>query len=127
MTSAGEHEIRIGETRMVLGEDNILHVTIVGKQDKEIARAMVDALMSFFSMVEGKLTILADNSRGKKPTREARDIFREFSAHPKMGKVAVVGMNPVARVMSAFIIGLSSNRDMRIFKTEEEALAWLKV
>jgi hypothetical protein len=42
------------------------------------------------------------------------------------GKVALIGMHPVARVLASFVIGMTRKEDLRFFKTEEEALAWLK-
>ena len=44
----------------------------------------------------------------------------------KIGKVALFGLHPVARVIAAFIMGITRKKDMRFFKSKEEALAWLK-
>ena len=44
----------------------------------------------------------------------------------KLVKIAIFGLNPVARVIASFIMGVAKKKDQRFFKTKEEALAWLK-
>jgi len=46
--------------------------------------------------------------------------------HERTGKVALFGLNPVARVIASFVMGVTRKKDMRFFKTREEALAWLR-
>ena len=121
-----DREIWIGENRMYLGEDNILHVTLVGEVNNKIAIAMKETDLKFKSMVEEKVDVLADLSKARKPTPEARRIWREMSEHDKTGKIAMFGMHPVARVLASFVMGISNKKDMRFFKIKEEAQAWLK-
>lgn len=61
-----------------------------------------------------------------KEASEARKIFKEISENNKVEKISMIGLHPVARVLASFIMGISRNKNMRIFKTKEEALAWLK-
>ena len=44
----------------------------------------------------------------------------------KIGKVALFGLHPVARVIASFVMGVTKKEDMRFFRTKEEALAWIK-
>ena len=126
MINEKEREIWVGENRYYLGEDNILYITPVGEFDEEIALAVKEVMLKFFNMVEGKTNLLVDLNKAGKHSSEARKIVKEFTEHEKAGKVAVFGLHPVARVLASFIMGISQKKDMRFFKTKEEALAWLK-
>ena len=44
----------------------------------------------------------------------------------KFGKIAHWGINPVAKILASFVMGLSKKTEMRFFTSKEEALAWLK-
>jgi hypothetical protein len=122
-----EREIQIGENSLYLDEGNIIHLTSVGEKDEKIATAVKDAYIKIANMVEGKVNLLLDANKSGQPSSEARRIFREgILEYEKTGKVAVFGMNPVARVIASFIMGVSRKKDMRLLKTKEEALTWLK-
>ena len=121
-----DREIWVGESKLCLGEDNILYVTVVGEVDDKTAIAIKEADLKFKNMVEEKFVVLADLNRAGKPSPEARNIWREMAEHEKSGKIAMFGMHPVARVIASFIMGVTQKKDMRFFKTREEALEWLK-
>jgi hypothetical protein len=122
-----EKEIWVGGNRIYLGEDNTIHLASVGAKDEQTAIAVKDAYIRIANMVEGKVDCLLDANRSGQPSSEARRIFQEgILQYEKTGKVAVFGMHPVARVISSFVMGATKKKDMRFFKTEEEALAWLK-
>ena len=121
-----EREIRVGENILYLRENNILDITNVGEIDEKTAIAMKEALLKLMNMVEGKVHALTDLNKAGKTTPQARNIFRGLAEHEKAGKVAQVGMHPVARVLGAFVMGVSKKKDFRFFKTREQALVWLK-
>jgi hypothetical protein len=121
-----DREIRVGENRLYLGEDNVLYVTIFGEVDEKIAIALKEADLKFKNMVEEKYDVLADLNKSGKHSSESRKIWKEMTEHDKTGKVAIFGMHPVARVIASFVMGVSKKKDMRFFKTKEEALLWLK-
>jgi hypothetical protein len=125
-TAEKDREARIGEHRFYLGEDNTIYIDVVGEQDEKTALAMKEAVERLISGIEGKLDVLADNSRAGKATPEARRIFRELLEMKNFGKVAICGGNPVARVLASFVIGISRKKDVRFFRSREKALAWLK-
>jgi len=122
-----DKEIKIGENKLYLSEENILYDTIVGDMTDEVAIATRDATYKLMDDVEGKLNVLIDINQTGKPSKKARNIFKEFLGHEKWGKVAIFGMHPVARMVATFGIGVSNKKDVRFFKTKEEALVWLKV
>ena len=119
-------EIWVGESRFYLGEDNICYITVVGEVDEEIAIAIKEVDLKFKNMIEEKLNILADLNKAGLQSSEARKVWKKMTEHEKSGKIAMFGMHSVARVLASFIVGVSKNKDMRFFKTKEEALEWLK-
>ena len=121
-----DREIWVGESRFYLGEDNIFYITVVGEVDGKTAAEVTEIDNKFKSMVEGKLNVLADLNKGGKQSVEARKIWKEMTEGDRTGKIAMYGMHPVARVLASFVMGVSRKKDMRFFKTKEEALAWLK-
>ena len=121
-----EREIWVGGNRVYLGKDNIERITIVGDVDEETEIGINEASYKLREMVEGNVHALIDLNRAGKTSPGARKRQKEISEHETTGKVALFGLHPVARVIASFTMGLSKNQDMRFFKTEEEALAWLK-
>jgi len=121
-----EREIWVGENRIYLGEDNMLSLTILGEVDEEIEIGINEACLKLMNMVEGRVNTLIDLNKAGKTSLGARKRQVEISGHEKTGKVALFGLHPVARVVASFFMGISQKKDVRFFKTREEALAWLK-
>ncbi|TET61679.1 hypothetical protein E3J48_05395 [Candidatus Aerophobetes bacterium] len=121
-----DREVQVGENRFYLGEDNIVYFTLVGEHDEKRAIACKDAFLKLVNMVEGKANVLGDLNAAGKQSPEARTIWKELNEHEKIGKIALIGFHPVARVIASFVMGISKKKDMRLFKTKEKALAWLK-
>ena len=121
-----ERETWVGKNRLYLGEDNIIYETLVGEQDEKAAIAIKKASDKLKDMVEGKVNALIDLNKVGKPSLGSRKRGQEAFEDEKVGKVALFGLHPVARVIASFVMGVTRKRDMRFFKTREEALAWLK-
>ena len=121
-----ERESWVGENRLYLDEDNVLCVTNVGEIDEKIAIEIKEAVLKLMNMVEGKVHTLTDLNKAGKSTSQARKVFQELAEHEKQGKNAFYGMHLVARVLASFFMGISKKKDMRFFKTKEEARAWLR-
>ncbi len=122
-----DREIIIDAGRLYLGEDNILYTTVVGEVDENTAIAIREAHLKFVDMVEGKVDLLIDANKAGQPSSRARKIIQEgVLKYEKTGKVALFGANPVVRVIASFVMGVTRKKDMRFFKTKEEALTWLK-
>jgi len=121
-----EKEIWVGDNRFYLGKDNIRHLTCVGDIDEKIALEIKEVTFNFFSIVEGKLKLFIALNKAGKPSSGARKILTKIFENEKIGKIAMFGIHPVARVLASFIMGISKKKDMRFFKTKEEALLWLK-
>jgi len=121
-----EREIWVGENRLYLGEDNIFYVTVCGEVDGKAAAAIREIDSKFKSTGEGTFHVLGDLNKAGKQSAEARKIWKEMTENDRTGKIAMCGMHPVARVLASFVMGISKKKDMRFFKTREEALSWLK-
>lgn len=121
-----EREIKVGDNRIYLREDNIISLDIAGEIDEDKAKKICAASLKFMNMVEGKVHTLVNNDKAGKQTAQARKIFSEFVKNEKYGKCAIFGAHPVARVIASFFIGMAGIKDNRFFKSKEEALSWLK-
>ena len=121
-----KREIKIGRNKIYLGEDHIQYCVAVGEIDAETAIAIRDVTIKLFYEVKGKSNILIDLNQAGKQSPKARKVFNELTRHDKAGKVAFFGLHPVAQIIACFTIGITKKKDMRFFKTREEALAWLK-
>ena len=121
-----DREIWIGENSLYLDEDNIIRITIVGELDEETQIGINEAGYKLMNTAEGKVNALVDLNKAGKVSPEARKRQKEISEYEKTVKVALFGLHPVARVIASFFMGISRNKDMRFFKTEKEALAWLR-
>lgn len=121
-----EREIRVGENRFYLDEDNILYVTIIGETDEKIAVEINEAYLNLLTKHEGKMDVFIDLNKAGKGSSEARKIWKKMTENVRTGRVAFFGLHPVARVLASFTMGVSKNKDMGFFKTKEEALTWLR-
>jgi hypothetical protein len=121
-----DREIWIGDSRMYLGDDNIIYETVIGEIGENEAMGCKEATYRFWSMVKGKTNFLIDLNRTKKTTTEARTIAQELFENERAGRVALFGVHPVARVVASFVIGAMKKKDMRFFNSRDEALSWLK-
>ena len=121
-----ETEIWVGETRLYLDDEKIIHVEQVSTPDKKQALLEVDAYYKIANLVDGKVGMLIDINKSGKPSHDARKIYQRSVEEEKFGKVAFVGLHPVAKVMATFVIGVTKKKEINYFNTKEEALAWLK-
>jgi len=121
-----DRELLVGESRFYLGEDNILYETIVGEFDEKKAIEAKEAVFKLMNKVNGQVNILIDLNKAGNQSSKARKIGKEMFENEKNEKIALFGMNPVARVVASFVMGIAKKEDMRFFKTKEKALSWLK-
>ena len=121
-----ERELWVGDHRFYLGEGNIIYCTTVGAIDAEMAIAFDEVTLKLMNMVDGKVNLFIDLSRTGLATSKSRKMGKKRFELEKIGKIAMFGMHPVARVLASFVMGITKKEDMRFFKIKEEALAWLK-
>lgn len=121
-----EREVYVGQNRFELLEENILAVTIVGEVDKETAVKCKDVAYKFVEMMAGEIKTLIDLTQATQQPSESRKIVQEMWNDEKSGKVALFGLNPVAKAVASFVIGATHKEDIHFFKAKDEAIAWLK-
>ena len=78
------------------------------------------------SMFKGKVDVLVDLNKAGQASSKARETFKGMSEDENVGRVAIFGVHPVAKVLASFFMEVSKNRNIRFFKTKEAALEWLK-
>ncbi|MFC2048697.1 STAS/SEC14 domain-containing protein [Elusimicrobiota bacterium] len=121
-----DREIWVGKSSLYIREDNILFITIIGDTDKEKAVALWNAAETLFDFVKGKVNVLVDLSNAGKQSAEARKVGKKSFENEKNEKVALLRVNPVARIIASFVMGVTRKEDIRLFTTEKDALDWLK-
>lgn len=123
----GDREVWVGEERLYLGEDNIVYITAAGEVDEKKAIVIREVVLKFTKMVEGEINLLIDLNKAGKQSPEARNIWKELSEVSEgVGKIALFGLHPVARILASFVKGVIKKTNIHFFKTKEEALKWLK-
>ena len=110
-----EKEFWVGENRSYLSDDNILHEIIVGDIDEKMAADLIKVGDKLRALAQGEVDILVDLNRVGKPTREARKLGGKRFEKEGTRRVAIFGMNPVARVIASFVMMISKKKDMRFF------------
>ena len=123
---ARDREVWIGENRLYLGGDKILYVTAVGEIDDKTANEMKEVNHRYRNMVKEKYDVLVDLNRSGKHTSGARKTWKEMTENDQVGRVAMFGMHPVARVMASFVMGITRKKDLCFFRSKGKALSWLK-
>ncbi|MDD2891320.1 MAG: hypothetical protein PHE49_11895 [bacterium] len=118
-------EIRLGKSILHFGEDKIFYATIVGEYTTEMAKSTYDffELHKTEMMVDGKVKMFINLTNARKPSTEAKELMRLLSKD--IGKIALIGFNPVAKVIAAFFMGNSRKKDINFFNTQGDAIVWL--
>ncbi|NLI97722.1 STAS/SEC14 domain-containing protein [bacterium] len=90
-----------------------------------------DIIPEVAEMLAGKehryiLGDLAQNPSGLL-TKDARTAFKENAENLQVDKIAIIGANPSIRMIAKIALTIMGKSDIaKFFKTEEEALVWLK-
>lgn len=119
-------EFRIGESEYYLGKDNIIYVIGKGRMEEKDIPAWEAAIVEFEKKIEGKINILVDLNEAREQPPKTRASWDTFCKRKRIGKVALFGIHPVARVLASFVMGISRNKNLRFFNSREKALKWLK-
>lgn len=116
------HKVHFDKTH---GVARIEHYDLITVDD---AKRLVDGLAEIFKGKTRRL-LLDDSSNvsAAKMDKETRAIFDGAGERLKIDKVAVFGADPMTRMMSRIIFTIAGRMDStKFFKTEDEALEWLK-
>jgi len=106
-------------------EAGVLRIAYIGKVTTDEFRAL-NAEWNKLS-VEKRNKVLVDLSQLENPLwdRETRKTLSEETDEFEGAKVAMVGVAPSLRVL-AKLFSQKQKHDVRYFKTEAQAIAWLK-
>lgn len=118
-------EYVMGENKISLIDNNIIHVVPKGEQTLDDALCYKEMCASLSTLVNGQINYLIDLNDCGKNAPEARNIWKELSEDKNTSKVGLFGLNPVARVIASFVIGTYKHNNMMFFKTKEDAMAWI--
>ena len=119
-----EREVWVGENHLYL-ENNIVYDIAKGDTNETIALGIKEVVLKFADTHNGKVNLFVDLTDAGKPSPEARKIYKAISENDKIGKIALAGLHPVARILAASLITISGKKDLRFFKTKEESIVWL--
>ncbi|MFN2108311.1 MAG: hypothetical protein ACK2UI_01495 [Anaerolineae bacterium] len=116
--------------QMQMKEKGILRIDFTGTT---LERDEVDDFLRDFhtyldvATPEAPLSTLtiADQSGSRFPSK-MRKAFFDLNSDPRLGKSATVGVDRYTRVLLDFMLKATKRDNIRLFDTEEEALAWLK-
>jgi len=73
--------------------------------------------------------ILADLSKSTSDpiSQSARKAFKKYTDSMNYDRIAVIGLNPATRMIAKIVLGIIGKSDVsKFFKTDEEAITWLK-
>ncbi len=121
-----EKEFTIGDNRISLLDNSTVYIEVVGEQTDEHAREILKLYPRLYSELPGKINQLVNLNRSGKSSPKARQVYEEMNNNERTYKVAVYGIHPVARVLAAFVTGLSGKKNIEFFTNKEDAMAWLK-
>jgi hypothetical protein len=111
-----------------MDDDGILHVQALPGSTQTKADAM-ETLAANWEISEGRSHPALVDLRGVKSVdREARHYYAQMSTRERVTAVAAIVGSPLSRVIGQFFIGL--NRPpvpTRVFTSEKEAIAWLRL
>jgi hypothetical protein len=121
-----DKEAWVGESSFCMRPDGIFHVTTIGDVDDKIAEISKEAILNLEAKVGKARGVMVDLNKAGKQSPQARKIWKSMHNPGENIKVALYGMNPVSRVIASFFLQMMVDKKIKFFKTEDEALSWLK-
>jgi hypothetical protein len=113
-----------------MGDDGILRVDFAGGV---LEREEVDDFVRDFyvhldaTTPEAPLrTLTVVGQAGTKLSSKVRKAFSDLNGDPRLGKAATIGVDRYTRVLIGFVLKATGRDNIRLFDTEEQALAWLR-
>ncbi len=118
-------KITIDGNTISLDDNNIIYLVITGEINEKKQIEINNACQELMNKVEGTINAIIDLNNAEKTSTKARKKQKEISEYKKVEKVALFGIHHVARVIASFFMKISNNKNIRFFKTKEEALDWI--
>lgn len=127
LEQAGDREFKIGESRIKILDNKIISIESVGDLDDEMAKVYIELNRKMQEILGDRLFYMIDLNRAGKNSSGARKTWQELTELDITIKVALFGLHPVARILASFVIGITSQKKNKFFRTEEEAISWLLI
>lgn len=127
LEQAGDREFKIGESRIKILDNKIISIESVGDLDDEMAKVYIELNRKMQEILGDRLFYMIDLNRAGKNSSGARKTWQELTELDTTIKVALFGLHPVARILASFVIGITSQKKNKFFRTEEEAISWLLI
>ena len=124
-----EREYHIRKHKITLHEQptfQYIVIDCVGNVDEQIAHEVCKILAEFLKQSTETIHFLIDLNQSRETTLKARRVFRSFAEEHIQGRMAFCGLHPVAKVLAGFFLKITNKKDMRFFKTRNEAIQWLR-
>ena len=118
----------MGEYKVCKGDDGIIRGILLGVHEKRDAESIIKEITDL-SEEKGKARVLIDLSKTERGTLGARKVhLNNIKVQPPtFEKLALFGANTTNKVMVNFIVKATGRKNkIKYFKTEEEALRWLR-
>jgi hypothetical protein len=116
--------------RITLRDENLLWVEFVGDVSSEDMENYIEEYKQYLerATAEHPFHFLVDSSQVGKLSAGARKALTSAFrvSDPRVGNTALFGANRYARVLTSFVLKAVGRDDIRMFDSEEEAVAWLK-
>lgn len=107
-------------------ENKIARAWAKGTVDDIIAEDLRKNTIEMADKHGDQINWICNLSEIKNSTSKARKIMAETTTHPSIHKYALVGASVFVRTVSNFILAVSGQKNASHFKTEVEALQWIK-
>ena len=123
---ARRQQIAVQVARVTLEPDGT--ISFVMRPGACLDAANTRELLQAFTQLAGNLPrrILVHSRGLRSQDRRSREMCSAPELARLVDRVAVIALNPVARVLTAFFVRVSKPRyPMRLFETEQAARAWL--
>ena len=121
------------ENKIWIGKDGIIYVEIVDKDlsGENVFKIMEDTVKVVGEFL-GKAKILVSfvepvfKVGDSKFRKKLVDLTIEAYKNPGFEKLAICGVSTIVRIASLFVVKTTKLTNIRVFKTKEQSLKWLK-
>ena len=105
-----------------------LYITIFATlEEKDVHELMADVEKLYVGKPRRYALIDLSEAKGDFLDKSARRAFKVYAPKMEQGKIAVVGVKPVTRILiKAALVALGGSEMTRFFKKNDETLVWLK-
>lgn len=119
-----KHEVCFNE------EQDVLYVRFIGELEKQGYYEIVNHVSSLPEEKRSRIIVDISAANAQIWDRKVRQMFAEESRKIPGDRIAIIGASPTLRMMAQMIIAsakkTTTGTEYKFFKTEEEAIVWLK-